>query len=138
MKNSLVVGLTVTKQIEIDKSRTISFMGNEGRVYSTPAMVEDIEYTCHELLDEHLDENENSVGIHISVDHIGASLESDTIDVSVTVIKIEGRVIEMEAAVNDSIEQVGKGIHRRFLVDTNKTYERIKLKREQIEQLKNT
>ena len=74
MKDTLLVGLQVTKKIKINRERTIGFMGEKGRVYGTPSMVEDIEYTCHELIQSHLDENENSVGTHVSVDHLGAPL----------------------------------------------------------------
>ena len=90
MKDSLAVGITITQKITVDRDRTIGFMGDEGRVYSTPSMVRDIEYTCHELLNEHLDDGENSVGTHVSVDHIGATVEGDKVEVSVTITAVEG------------------------------------------------
>ena len=58
LKDTLLAGLQVTKKIKINRERTIGFMGENGRVYGTPSMVEDIEYTCHELIQSHLDENE--------------------------------------------------------------------------------
>ena len=91
-------------------------MGDEGRVYSTPSMVRDIEYTCHELLNEHLDDGENSVGTHVSVDHIGATVEGDEVEVSVTITTVEGRAVSFEATVKD-LEEVGRGAHNRFIVD---------------------
>ena len=72
-----------------DRDRTIGFMGDEGRVYSTPSMVRDIEYTCHELLNEHLEDGENSVGTHVSVDHIGATVEGDEVEVF-TITRLRG------------------------------------------------
>ena len=87
MKDSLLTGLTITKKIEVNRDRTIGFMGDEGRVYSTPSMVEDIEYTCHELIQSHLDEGENTVGTHVSVAHIAATVEGDTVEVTITVNK---------------------------------------------------
>ena len=132
MKDSLAVGITITQKITVDRDRTIGFMGDEGRVYSTPSMVRDIEYTCHELLNEHLDDGENSVGTHVSVDHIGATVEGDEVEVSVTITAVEGRAVSFEATVKDSLEEVGRGVHNRFVVDVQKTYERLTEKRKKV------
>ena len=132
MKDSLTAGVTAIQKIAIDRDRTIGFMGDEGRVYSTPSMVRDIEYTCHELLNEHLDDGENSVGTHISVDHIGATVEGDEVEVSVTITAVEGRAVSFEATVKDSLEEVGRGVHNRFVVDVQKTYERLTEKRKKV------
>ena len=132
MKESLTAGVTATQKIAIDRDRTIGFMGDEGRVYSTPSMVRDIEYTCHELLNEHLDDGENSVGTHVSVDHIGATVEGDQVEVSVTITAVEGRAVSFEATVKDSLEEVGRGVHNRFVVDVQKTYERLTEKRKKV------
>ena len=132
MKESLATGLTTSKKIEINRDRTIGFMGEEGRVYSTPSMVEDIEYTCHELIQTHLDEGENTVGTHVSVDHVGATVEGDTVEVMIKVIGVEGRAISFEALVKVSVEEVGRGKHNRFIVDVAKTFNRLTAKREKI------
>ena len=132
MKENLTAGVTATQKIAIDRDRTIGFMGDEGRVYSTPSMVRDIEYTCHELLNEHLDDGENSVGTHVSVDHIGATVEGDEVEVSVTIMAVEGRAVSFEATVKDSLEEVGRGVHNRFVVDVQKTYERLTEKRKKV------
>ena len=132
MRDSLAVGVTTTRKVSVDRERTISFMGDEGRVYSTPSMVRDIEYTCHELLMEHVNDGENSVGTHVSVDHTGATVEGDEVDVSVTITAIEGRAVSFEAIVKDSLEEVGRGVHNRFVVDVQKTYERLTEKRKKV------
>ena len=132
MKESLAVGLTSTRKFTVDRERTIGFMGDEGRVYSTPSLVRDIEYSCHELLMEHLEDGENSVGTHVSVDHIGATVEGDEISVLVTITAVEGRAVSFEATVKDSIEEVGRGVHNRFVVDVQKTYERLTEKRKKV------
>ena len=132
MKESLVTGLTATKKIAVDRNRTIGFMGEDGRVYSTPSMVEDIEYTCHELIQTHLDEGENSVGTHVSVDHVGATIEGDTVEVTIKVIDVQGRAVSFEAVIKDSVEEVGRGKHGRFIVDVSKMFDRLTAKREKV------
>src|SRR5262245_4218424 len=59
MKDSLKPGVSRTNRINIDRDRTIGFMGEEGRVYATPTMVRDIEHTCRDLLMEHADPDED-------------------------------------------------------------------------------
>ncbi len=132
MKESLKIGLSTSKRIKIDQQRTIGFMGEDGRVYSTPSMVEDIEYTCHEFLQSFMEPGENTVGTHVSVDHIGATLENDTVEITIEITNIEGRAIHLKAEVVDSLEKVGKGIHNRFVVDVDKTFERLKEKSEKV------
>ena len=135
MKDSLVAGISTTAKILIDQERTIAFMGDEGRVYATPSMVLDIEYTARNWLMEYLDEGEDTVGTHVSVDHIGATVEGDTVEVTITVDDVNGRAISMSAHVKDSLEDVGKGAHNRFVVDKAKTFERLEAKRAKIEAL---
>ena len=74
MKDSLQAGIKGQRAFEIDEERTISFMGDELRVYGTPYMVRDIEETSRLVVQEHLDDGEGTVGAHVSVDHLGASL----------------------------------------------------------------
>ena len=43
MKESLRPGVSRTNRFVVDSDRTIGFMGEEGRVYATPRLVQDIE-----------------------------------------------------------------------------------------------
>ena len=70
MKASLKPGLSFSKTILVDEGRCIGFMGKEGMVYATPMMVSDVEYTCRDFLLGHLDAGEDSVGAHVSIDHL--------------------------------------------------------------------
>ena len=135
MKDSLVAGISTTAKILVDRDRTIGFMDDEGRVYATPWMVRDIEHTARDWLIEHLDEDEDTVGTHVSVDHIAATVEGDSVEVTITVEEVNGRAVSMSAHVKDSLEDVGIGKHNRFVVDKSKTFERLEAKRAKIEAL---
>jgi predicted thioesterase len=117
MKPSLVPGLRRIERIAIDRPRTIGFLGEEMRVYSTPSMVGDVEYTGLKLVQEHLDEGESSVGIQVEVDHIGATPLGQEVEVEIRVVGVEGRKVSMEAEVRDAVEVVGRGAHVRFVID---------------------
>ena len=130
MKESLRAGVTTNVTMEIDRDRTIGFMGDEGRVYATPAMVEDFEYACRNFLLSHLEDGEDTVGTQVSMEHLAPTVEGDSVTFEIDIIEVEGRLVTMEARVSDSVEEVGRGIHKRFVVDKAKTLERLQAKRE--------
>ena len=126
MKDSLAPGATLTRRITVDADRTISFLGDELRVYATPSMVADIEYTALELIARHTDAGEGSVGSHVSVDHLSATPLGHDVEVTVTVTAVEGRKVSLEAEVSDALERVGRGRHDRFVIDVEKQAERLR------------
>ena len=117
MKDSLTPGVFLIQRIQVDKKRTIAFLGEEGRVYSTPAMVKDIEYASLQLLQRYLDQGESSVGVHVSVDHLGATPLEAWVEIRVEIESIDRRKVRLSSEVRDSFEIVGKGIHERFVID---------------------
>jgi len=128
MKDSLVAGLSVTRNFTVDKARTIDFMGEDLRIYATPELIRDIEQTCRDLLVEHCDEGEDSVGTHVSVAHTAATPMGMDVDITATVAKVEGRLVTLEVTASDNLEECGKGKHTRFVVDMAKTGVRLAAK----------
>ena len=132
MKISLRAGIEGQRSFNIDEERTISFMGNDLRVYGTPYMVRDIEETSRLVVQEHLDPGEETVGAHVSVDHLGASLIGMTATVSVKIIEVDGQRVTLEAEVHDGLDTVGKAKHVRFVVDKARQAARLEKKRAQL------
>ena len=128
MKETLRPGVSRTNKITIDKERTIGFMGEEGRVYSTPNLVRDIEHTCRDLILEHGDAGEDSVGIEVSLRHLAPTLPGMMAEITVTVSAVEGRKVTFDVAAKDNLEAISAGTHSRFVVDKAKTLERLKAK----------
>ena len=129
MKTSLKPGLKFEKEITIDAARCIGFMGKEGMVYATPKMVSDVEYACRDWLLEHLDAGEDSVGAHVSIDHLAATPMGLAVSIDVVVGEIDRRRVTFEFSVRDPVEECGRGRHVRFVVETAKTRERLAAKR---------
>ena len=126
MKSSLVAGLQKSCRIDIDIDRTISFMGDECRVYGTPYLLYDIEMLCRDLLLEHSDQGEDSVGTSVQLDHTGPTLQGMWVDIAVVIAAVEGRAATFDITVRDALEQVATGTHARFVVDVEKTAARLK------------
>ena len=128
MKPSLQPGLSMTRHIAVDRDRTINFMGEDARVYATPSMIMDIERTCRDLIMEHADSGEDSVGIEVSVKHLAATLPGMNVEIVVKVTSVEGRKVVFEVSAKDELDAVSAGTHSRFIVDVGKTVERLRAK----------
>ncbi|HSD73770.1 MAG TPA: hypothetical protein VLB75_03310 [Steroidobacteraceae bacterium] len=120
MQASLTPGLVATRTVTIDRPRTIDFLGENLRVYATPELVRDFEITCRELLLQHCDANEDSVGTGISATHSGASLLGMKVEIRVEVTAVNGRLVKFALSARDGVEQISTGEHTRALVDVEK------------------
>ena len=129
MKPSLKAGLTHSKSIQVDESRCIGFMGKEGAVYATPRMVSDVEYACREFLLAHLDAGEDSVGAHVSIDHLAATPLGLKVIIEAKIVEVDRRRVTFEFTVTDPLEPCGRGKHVRFVVETARSRERLAAKR---------
>ncbi len=128
MSESLQPGLTATRRFDIDKGRTIGFMGDECRVYSTPSLLYDTEVVCRDLLLQHLEPGKDSVGTRVELDHLGATLAGMWVEITVTLTEVNGAAVSFEFSARDAIEQVARGKHSRFIVGIEKTAQRLKAK----------
>lgn len=137
MKASLSTGTTTTTRVNIDRARTIEFMGDEGRVYSTPNLLYDIEMACRGLLLEYSDPGQDSVGTRVELDHIGATLEGMWVDIQISVSDIKGRAVSFDLVVTDPLEKVAMGKHSRFIVDLAQTAARLQAKAAKVAALPN-
>jgi predicted thioesterase len=128
MKTTLAAGIAAKRKIVVDRDRTIDFMGEQARVYATPMLVRDIEMTCREMLLEHLDAGEDSVGTRVEIDHLAATLLGMTVEISVSAVEVRGRAVTFAVEASDGIDTICRGKHSRFVVDVNQTRQRLAAK----------
>ncbi|MDP7549146.1 MAG: hotdog domain-containing protein, partial [Alphaproteobacteria bacterium] len=117
VKETLQAGLKVTRRYDVDKDKTIGHMGDDLRVYATPMMVMDVERTCLELMAEHADEGESSVGARVEIDHMGPTLMNMWIEVRAEVVEVKGPKVVFDVEIHDALEQIGRAHHVRFMLD---------------------
>ena len=130
MRSTLVPGDSITNEIAINEERCISFMGPENAVYATPRMVSDMEYTCRDLLLRHLDAGEDSVGAHVTIDHLAATPLGMKVTIEAKITEVDRRRVTFEVVARDQLEECGRAKHVRFVVDTDKSKARIAAKRQ--------
>lgn len=132
MKESLKTGQATTARITVDEARTIDFMGEEGRVYATPELVRDIENTCRNLLLEHQEPGEDSVGVHIEVNHTAPTPLGMWVEITAEITELNGRRVTFVVNGRDEVEDIVLGKHTRFIVDVQKSAERFRHKAEKV------
>jgi len=128
MSDSLKAGLSATRHVDIDRDRTISFMGDDCRVYATPKLLYDVEFVCRDLLLEHIEPGKDSVGTRVELDHVGATMMGMWVDISVTLTEVNGNAVSFDFSARDAVEEIARGKHNRFIVGIEKTAQRLKAK----------
>ena len=125
MKQTLQPGCTARVALTVDAARTIDFMGEAARVYATPMLVRDIELACRDLLLEHADPGEDSVGTRIELAHLAPTLAGMAVELTVRVVEVNGRSVVFDVEGRDAVEPIARGRHTRFVVDVAKTVQRL-------------
>lgn len=129
MKDTLQAGLQHRVELTVDASRTIDFMGDDLRVYATPQIVHDLEYACRNLILEHLDEGEDTVGAKIEIEHAKPTPLGFTATHIVTIDSVDGRRVTCKVEVQDQVETVATATHTRFVVDIERLKSAIQSKK---------
>jgi fluoroacetyl-CoA thioesterase len=117
MNDGMVPGLTHTQTyvttLEMRAKQLVS------DIFSTPAMIGLMEYTCVLLVAPYLDENEQTVGIHVDVRHMAPTKIGQSVTVTAELLEVKDNKLRFAlSAVNDQGVKIGEGTHRRALIDT--------------------
>ncbi|MCU1761062.1 LysR family transcriptional regulator [Pseudomonas sp. 14P_8.1_Bac3] len=128
--STLVAGTATERKLIVDRDRTISFLGEDLRIYATPRLVDDIEQTCLDYLLGFLDDGENTVGAAVDIRHVGATLLGMSANIVATVTRIEGRSVTFNVEVRDDVELVATAAHTRVVVNVAKLRSRVQAKAE--------
>ena len=90
-------------------------------VFATGFMVGLIEWTCLQLVNQHLDSPaEMTLGIHIDVSHEAATPPGLQVTTTVELTKVDGRLLEFSVEAHDGVDTITRGTHRRAIVDAAK------------------
>ncbi len=117
MKDGMVPGLTHTQTYVTTLEMRAKQLASD--IFSTPAMIGIMEYTCVLLVAPYLDENEQTVGIHVDVRHMAPTKIGQSVTVTAELLEVKDNKLRFAlSAVNDLGVKIGEGTHRRALVDT--------------------
>ena len=112
------IGQVLTKKFIVKEVDLASNIGSgDLPVLATPVLLNFFENTCKELLSLYLTEEDTSVGIFASFDHVAQSKQGDVICINVKVINIEKRVVSFSIEAFDGDKLISSGNHKRCIVN---------------------
>ena len=132
MKDTLQPGATARLSYRVPAEKTVPHLYPEAAefremptVFATGFMVGLMEWTCMKVLEEHLDPDEGSLGVHIDVSHTAATVPGQTVTVDATCTKAQGRRAWFDVKAHDGIDLIGEGRHERIIVPWAKFVARV-------------
>jgi fluoroacetyl-CoA thioesterase len=142
MKPTLKPGLTHRFAYKVPENKTVPYTYPESpeiaampKVFATGFMIVLMEWTCTQLLAPHLDPGEGSLGVHVDVSHLAATLPGMTVTVDVEVSEIVGNRVGFKVKAHDGIDPIGEGRHERFVVAWDKFNARLAAKAKKVAEL---
>ena len=117
----ITVGLKGEVFTQVEREDTAKEVGSgDLLVYATPCMVALMEGAACEAIAQGLSENETTVGIELNIQHLAATPVGMEVRAEATVTAVEGKIITFEVEAFDEAGTIGKGTHKRALVNTQR------------------
>ena len=116
----ITVGMKAEVFSNVEREDTAKEVGSgDLLVYATPCMVALMEGAACEAIAP-LPEGKTSVGTELNVAHKAATPVGLEVRAEAAVISVEGKVITFEVTAYDEIGEIGHGIHKRVIVNSQK------------------
>ncbi len=135
MKASLKPGLTHRLTFKVTDKQMVPALfvgstsfGSMPSVFATGFMVGLFEWCCTELLAQHLDEGEGSLGVVVNFTHDAATPPGMTVTVDCEIVEVDGKRVKFNVAGHDGMDKIGGGTHERFVINRAKFDERVAAK----------
>jgi len=112
-------GRTGTATVIVTEAQSAPVLGS-GRapVFATPAMVALIEAAAVDCVESVLAEGQETLGIHIDVEHIAATPIGMQVTAHAALVARDGRKLTFAVEARDERELIGRGKHTRIIVDS--------------------
>ena len=121
----LEIGIKGHQEMTVTEEFTAKTMGSGVMdVYATPAMLALMEKTAFMSVADELQEGCGTVGIKVEIEHVASSPVGMKITCDSELTAIEGRKLIFKVEAYDSKGLIGKGIHERFIIESNKFQEK--------------
>jgi fluoroacetyl-CoA thioesterase len=132
VKDTLRVGDSTQLSYRVPAAKTVPHLYPEAHefqlmptVFATGFMVGLMEWTCLHIIAPILDEGEGSLGVHINVSHVAATVPGQTVTVDAECTKVAGRRLSFHVKAHDGIDLIGEGEHERMIVNWEKFEKRV-------------
>jgi len=93
-------------------------------VYATPCMVALMEGAACEAIAEAMDDSKTTVGIELNIQHLSATPVGLEVRAEAEVTAVDGKIITFEVRAFDEAGEIGKGTHKRAVINSQKFLEK--------------
>jgi fluoroacetyl-CoA thioesterase len=133
MRASLKPGLQARLSYTVPEERTVPYLLPESRYFVTlPAvlatgyLVGIVEWACMSALNGHLDDGEQTLGIHVDLSHEAPTPAGSPLIIDARLDAVEGKRLTFSVHAFDEAATVCRGTHRRALIQTDQFAQRMK------------
>ena len=121
----IIVGMKGEAVTLVEREDTAKEVGSgDLLVYATPCMVALMEGAACEAIAEALSDTQTTVGTALNIEHISATPVGLEVRAEAEVTAVEGKVITFELHAFDESGEIGKGTHKRVIVNSQKFLEK--------------
>ncbi len=126
----ITVGMKGIAETLVEREDTAEMVGSGSLlVYATPCMVALMEGAACEAIADAVPEGQTTVGIALNIEHTAATPVGLAVQAEAEVIAVEGKIITFQLRVTDEAGEIGKGTHKRCIVNSqrflDKTYSKL-------------
>lgn len=132
MKDSLKPGLKHRFKYRVSDNKTVPHLYPEAadfqtmpKVLATGFMVGLFEWACIDLMKDHLEPGEGSLGVHVDFSHLAATPPGLSVTVDVECTAVNGKRLSFFVRGHDGVDVIGEGRHERAVVMWDKFNARV-------------
>ena len=126
MKQGIKIGLFGEQRQIVMAEHLIDFMGPDiPGVLATAWLVRFMEHAARNVILPYMEDDEESVGTVVEIEHTAPTPEGFEIRCRARVIYVDGPSITFEIRADDGVEPVGRAMHKRFVVRKSRLARRI-------------
>ena len=121
----ITVGMKAEVGTLVEREDTAKEVGSgDLLVYATPCMVALMEGAACEAIAGALSDTQTTVGTALNIEHVSATPVGLEVRAEAEVTAVEGKVITFDVRAFDESGEIGKGTHKRVIVNSQKFLEK--------------
>ena len=132
MKPGLEVGTEFVHAYDVPRTKTVRYIIREAEefadfreILATGFMLALMEWARTRALRPYLEAGGGSLGIRNYVSHDAPTPPGFTVTVRARVVSIEGKRLTWHVVAHDGIDEIGRGTHKRALIDLDRFSRRL-------------
>ena len=124
MRSTLRPGLTATLTYRVPAERTVPGLLPESPefavlpdVLATGYLVGIVEWACMRAVNGHLDDGEQTLGVHVDLSHASPTPPGGTVSIHAELAQVDGRQLTFTVSAADEAAMVCQGTHQRAVIN---------------------